>query len=220
MPQGTIRSYSESKKFGFISGDSGGSFFFHRNHLKDKGANPEIGQIVSFEEHPTPKGMAAREVVIEQSAQKIHVDADLDGVLVSKSDRCGKGNEVVCTGQTTFVEARNPDEAVQGLKANARKAGFNALINLERTQRSHSGFFDGNYRYTVHKFSATPALVKRIEHTTDKARIAESEEQTREECRRLAGAVIRPEPYGSPAWVSALAMVFIIIVVLSLLSAW
>lgn len=199
MPQGTIRSYSESKRFGFIDGDDGKSYFFHRNSLNDKSARPAIGQMVTFEEHPTPKGMAAREVVIQRAAQKVHEDIEQGDVLVSKSDRCGRGNEILYEGGRTYVESRSPDEAIRILKANARQGGFNALVNLSRSRRTHAGFFNSHNYYTVHKFEATPALVKRVEYSVDKRRISESKKRVDDEIRHLEGKMLAPVSYDKGA---------------------
>jgi len=177
MPQGTIRSYSDSRRFGFIDGDDGVSYFFHQNSLSDRSARPSIGQLVTFEDHPTPKGMAAKEVVIQGNAHKVHEDIEQGDVLVSKSDRCGRGNEILYEGGRTYVESRSPDEAIRILKENARKGGFNALINLSRSRCTHAGFFDSHNYYTVHKFEATPALVKRVEYSVDKRRVSESKKR-------------------------------------------
>jgi cold shock CspA family protein len=53
---GTVRNINQDKSFGFITGQGGGDFFFHRSAVNppDAFSDMQVGQKVEFE--PTMKG--------------------------------------------------------------------------------------------------------------------------------------------------------------------
>ena len=167
METGVVKSYSEEKRFGFISNEKGNSYFFHISDVNKEFVNKiAIGCAVSFNAIPKPKGMAAVDIKSDNSLLPIYECTDDSSIIVSKSDRCGKGNIVLHVAPTIYIENRDPNIAVNMLKNKAMQLGCNAILNLNRSRRTDSDE-DSNYKYTIHKFSAAPALVKRVSYTTD-----------------------------------------------------
>lgn len=164
-----VVSYSPEKRFGFISSDDNESYFFHINNVADEDKDKiKKGEPVSFTEHPTPKGMAAKKVAIAQGF-KVFRPLESEDIIVSRSESCGKGNEVVFNYTTISVEARSYDEAVEILKDKAARTGCNAVINLERDKRTGRAWMNKNHRYTIQQVTADIALVMQAGVTTDDA---------------------------------------------------
>lgn len=167
METGVVKSYSEEKRFGFISNEKGNSYFFHISDVNKDFVNKiVIGCSVSFNAIPKPKGMVAVDIKSDNSLLPIYDSIGDSSIIVSKSDQCGKGNIVLHVAPTIYIENRDPNIAVNILKNKARQLGCNAILNLNSSRCTDS---DGtsNYKYTIHKYSAVPALVKRISYTRD-----------------------------------------------------
>ncbi|MGO3058427.1 cold-shock protein [Halomonas sp. AOP43-A1-21] len=77
--------YSAQKKYGFITGKDGASYFFHRNHLKQPNASPKKGLSVRFDPVPTPKGMAARQIEVNDKALSYWVYHTPEDFITSKA---------------------------------------------------------------------------------------------------------------------------------------
>ncbi|MGS2743871.1 cold-shock protein [Halomonas sp. LS-001] len=191
MPTGTIKSYSTQKSFGFIESENGESVFFHISKVapNDKN-NIKAGCIVSFDECPTPKGMAAEKIVIAGKAAERYVAPQSNEVIVSKTEACGKDNRVVHKLPRITVEDRNPEAAVARLKIKAGNAGCNAIVNLSKGRRRGQAWTNSNYRFSVHAVSAQPALVKRIVHTTDLTQANQSKQQLETDIQKVASAKV------------------------------
>ncbi len=59
--EGKVVSFLVDKRYGFIDGEDGNSYFVHQNEIHGKtGLVP--GQTVTFDPIPTPKGYAAKKV--------------------------------------------------------------------------------------------------------------------------------------------------------------
>ena len=65
MINGTIVMVKHDKGYGFINGEDGREYFFHKDDMSDKSvyfAHIEVGSRVEFEPKPTPKGFRAANV--------------------------------------------------------------------------------------------------------------------------------------------------------------
>lgn len=62
MPYGTIKRIVRDRGFGFIKGDGGREWFFHRSTVQGTFDDLDEGQRVSFDEEPSPKGPRAANV--------------------------------------------------------------------------------------------------------------------------------------------------------------
>lgn len=174
MPTGIVKSYSSQKSYGFIRGEDGQSFFFHISKvLPDSKGRISSGCVVSFDEKPTPKGMAAENVEVKGEAVEAFEDIREGEIIVSKSDACGRGNRVVHKLARVCVEDRDPNTAIAMLKSKAREAGCNAIVNLQRDRRTGEAW-TSRYKYTIHVVSAEPAIVKRVVKTTDMEEVERS----------------------------------------------
>ena len=64
MAQGTVKWFSESKGFGFITGDDGSDVFVHHTSIQGSGFKTLAeGDRVSFDVEKGPKGLKAINVV-------------------------------------------------------------------------------------------------------------------------------------------------------------
>lgn len=185
MTAGTVKSFSAKKGYGFIESNEGESYFFHVSRVADSSRNQiSIGAIVTFDGVPTPKGMAAEKVAVVGEASELLLDIETDDFIVSKTERCGRDNRVVHKLPAITVEDRSPDAAVDMLKNQARNAGCNAIVNLQRTRRTGHAW-TSNYKYSIHVMRAEPALIKRVAHTTDLAAAARNRKAVDEEISKL-----------------------------------
>lgn len=191
MPSGTVKSYSAQKSFGFIESENGEPVFFHISKVAPDDRNSiKSGCIVSFDECPTPKGMAAEKVTIAGQASECYLPPQSHDVIVSKTEACGRENRVVHKLPRFTVEDRDPDAAISLLQQKAQNAGCNALVNLKKGRRKGRAWMNTNYCFSIHIVSAEPALVKRIIHTTDLARADASKQQLEDETRKVSSANI------------------------------
>ena len=64
--KGRVVSYLANKKYGFINGDDGESYFLHISGLQDITDESKLikGVVVDFDPTPTAKGLAAKKVKI------------------------------------------------------------------------------------------------------------------------------------------------------------
>jgi CspA family cold shock protein len=62
---GTIKRLIADKDFGFIRGEDGNEYFFHKSGLKNaQFADLHVGQDVTFEESEGQKGLRAEDVYV------------------------------------------------------------------------------------------------------------------------------------------------------------
>ena len=189
---GTIRSYSSSKAYGFIDGDDGQSYFFHISKV-DASDRDEInsGKFVTFDDMPTPKGMAAKHVKLLNDAPVLYTSPDpSSGFIISKSESCGSGNHVISKLGRVTIEHRDPNEAIDILRDRAIDAGCNALVNLKKGRRTGHAW-TSSYKYTIHIVSAEPALVKKLKRTIDVEKATASKKALHEEIEALKAKRVR-----------------------------
>jgi CspA family cold shock protein len=69
MPTGTVKWFSESKGYGFITNDEGGDVFAHYSEITGQGYKTLVeGEKVSFEIAESDKGPKAANIVKVESA--------------------------------------------------------------------------------------------------------------------------------------------------------
>jgi CspA family cold shock protein len=62
---GVVKRLNKNQGFGFIRGEDGKEYFFHRSALKNIDVNTIVeGQEVTFEETEGPKGLRAEDVYV------------------------------------------------------------------------------------------------------------------------------------------------------------
>ncbi|MBW8191346.1 cold shock domain-containing protein [Neiella marina] len=151
--KGKMVSFVESKNFGFATGDDGESYFVHGSALCDKTQRSKLGKgaIISFEPHPTPKGLRANNVQIntELTGQK------LVEFFTTKSSE-PKHGKVLSRENFSTSFFKDPNVGRKRIIDLAQKAGANAILNLNFEKHT---FSEGNYRYTMHAFSGQFAVV-------------------------------------------------------------
>ena len=62
MPTGTIKKVVSERGFGFIDGEDGTEYFFHRSAIDGEFDHLRGGEQVTFKLEPSPKGPRAAEV--------------------------------------------------------------------------------------------------------------------------------------------------------------
>lgn len=192
---GTVKSYSTTKKFGFISGSNGDSFFFHITDVDTtERAAITIGSLVVFEEMPKPKGMAAVKIKLRSGVMLLLSDPKSLECFVSKNDNFGSDKQVVYTGPLISVESRDPDYAINRLKSKAQNIGCNALSNFTRTKRTGR---KGNYKFSIHVIQGKPTLLKVIEQSVDIAKVEENEAAIKAEIEKINKIEITNEEYSN-----------------------
>ena len=70
MPNGTITRLVRDRGFGFINGEDGQEYFFHRSAIQGDFDNLRDGQKVSFEGEAGPKGPRARTVRVSADTRQ------------------------------------------------------------------------------------------------------------------------------------------------------
>ncbi|WP_165311115.1 cold-shock protein [Vibrio ziniensis] len=151
--KGKLVSYVHDKKYGFVKGEDGESYFFHASSLIDKTNESKLvkGVIVEFDPVPTPKGLSAKRASIPD----VLFSLNLVDFFITKSSKPKYGDVVhQSTIATKFF--KDLDEAKAHLKDLAEKVGANAVLNLKHEKDT---FSNGNYKYTVHAFTADLAIV-------------------------------------------------------------
>ena len=151
--KGKVVSYISTKKYGFITGDDGESYFLHASSLLDKSNESKLVKdvIVEFEPTPTPKGMSAKKIKIPEVYFKKHL---VDFFTTKKSHPKYGNVEKSHSINTRFF--KDPNEGREHIKQLAIKSGCNAILNLSFEKNT---FSSGNYQYTVHAFKGDLALV-------------------------------------------------------------
>ena len=151
--KGKVVSYISTKKYGFITGDDGESYFLHFSSLLDKANENKLvkGVIVEFDPTPTPKGMSAKKVKVPE----VHFKKQLTEFFITKKSQPKYGKiEKSHSLSTRFF--KDPNEGREHIKQLAIKSGCNAILNQSFEKDT---FSSGNYQYTVHAFKGDFALV-------------------------------------------------------------
>ncbi|GGF57703.1 hypothetical protein GCM10011332_08980 [Terasakiella brassicae] len=156
---GIIHAYMAEKKYGFIHGDDGQSYFFHyRDLLNCLSDNSLEGHPVHFEAILTQKGYRAKNCTV-LAKETVNTYRMPDDFLFSKSNKF-KSWEIIDAGawEVHGSSQESPDSAKQLLKDHARRIGANAARNLNYYKTTGT---EGNYRFTIHNFKAQAVRVGR-----------------------------------------------------------
>jgi cold shock CspA family protein len=162
--EGVVRSYVAERRFGFIDGEDGKSYFFHANAFLDPSDQdaPLDGAILTFEPTATPKGLAAKRLALARDRAELW--EPLDEFLVTRGDGPHWGEIMAIGGPITVQGPGSPDDLRSEIRQIAVAMDANALIGLRYSKSTGQS---GNYRFSIHQFSATPVVLMRKRPTRD-----------------------------------------------------
>ncbi len=151
--KGKVVSYISAKKFGFINGEDGESYFLHVSSLIDKANEVKLVRdvIVEFEPAPTPKGLAAKQVHVPE----VFFKKQPVPFFTARSNQ-PKHGQVAARHTLSTRFFKDPNEGRSYIKELAAGTGCNAILNMDVEKRT---FSSGNYKFTMHAFSGDFALV-------------------------------------------------------------
>lgn len=151
--KGKVVSYLATKKYGFIQGDDGESYFLHFSELLNRKDEDKLvkGSIVNFDPTPTPKGLAAKAI----SLPEVFIKERLVNFFTTRDSR-PKNGTVIASFPIATRFFKDPSEGRRHLEQLAKHCGCNAVLNVNFEKDT---FSKGNYRYTVHAFKGELALV-------------------------------------------------------------
>ena len=162
--EGYIKSFVESKKYGFITGTNKKDYFFHMNDIDQESKNKiQDGFLVTFDEKATKKGYAAINITIQdnkvEDTYKYIVPKE---VYISKESKV-KGWDIIenCNFMLVGTSEDSPDDAKRDIIESAEGIDANALINFEyfKTTGSKPGTGSGTYKFTIHNYKANPIVI-------------------------------------------------------------
>ena len=159
---GTIKTYAEEKQYGFIKGDDGKDYFFHRSAVDKKDKICEEA-LVHFEQKVTPKGYSALNIKIDSQIKGIKYIIP-DEVYISKERNVKGWDTISLSNWTISGSSRNsPDEAKQIMMQRTANLNINALTNVKygKTTESEAGTGKGVHYYSVHHFIGVPTNIGR-----------------------------------------------------------
>ena len=151
--KGKVISYISAKKFGFISGEDGESYFLHLSSLLDKNNETKLVKdvVVEFEPSATPKGLAAKQVHVPE----VNFKKQLVPFFTAKSNQPRYGQVAARHSLSTrFFKDANTGRSY--IKQLATDIGCNAILNTNVEKRPFSA--DDN-SYIEYSFSGDFALV-------------------------------------------------------------
>lgn len=146
-------SYLANKKYGFITGEDGESYFLHLSGLLNRSDEFKLVKnvVVEFDPIPTAKGLEAKKVRIPT----VYFKKQEIKFFTSKSKDPRHGVvEKRHTISTRFIKDFN--EARKYIETLAKETGCNAILDLSFEKET---FSDDNYKYTVHAFKGDFAIV-------------------------------------------------------------
>lgn len=194
--QGSVISFLPEKGYGFIKGDDGKEYFFHRDEFLDHSIINQLcdGSRVSFDAVPTSKGYKAKccKLISEEFSHKFLLP---NNVFVSKNEAI-PGWQVIEVGDwvVTGSSRESPEGANEDAKYKAILLGGNALLNTKyfKTTGEEQGTGNGVYRFTIHNTQGRIATIAKpsIEGTRSHEEIIglnQRAESYNEEVRELAG---------------------------------
>lgn len=163
--KGYVLKYINNKKFGFLVGEDGNDYFFHKSEFKKqniKDNHLSQGSEVIFTANRNDKGLCAKDCFLLE-IKKINKDhyAPPNEIILSREDKI-RGYELIdVTKHMLFAENRDPNVVRQELKNMCKKIGGNSLVNykMDRYTDSKPGRGNGTYYFTVHYASAIPVVV-------------------------------------------------------------
>jgi len=155
---GTIKNYLIEKQYGFIKGDDGKDYFFHKSSMVDASAEIIDGALVEFDPGVTPKGYKATKIVVmSQSDTDSFVTPD--SMILSKKNTVD-GWEILeeCDWVVTASGRGDPKLVKEEVKQMVRSVGGNGATYLCYSTTTGS---EGNHNFTIHHYTARPVLLGR-----------------------------------------------------------
>ncbi|NKF50888.1 cold shock domain-containing protein [Shewanella sp. WXL01] len=154
--KGEIISYMSSKKYGFVRGEDGESYFLHISSLGNPELEPQLvpGVQVDFTPTPTPKGIAAKEVSICRS----YFVKSLSDFITTKH-KTPKSGAIEVGHSVTTRFFKDPNQGREHLRQIADKMGCNAILNLRSEKEM---FAKGSQRITMYAFKADISIVTEL----------------------------------------------------------
>ncbi|CAM4450307.1 cold-shock protein [Vibrio agarivorans] len=139
--KGIVKSYNKDKKYGFINGKDGKSYFFHISDVPhNQHSQVDNGCHLDFDPTPTSKGDAAKKIHVVNTFPALYLpelqvlrNKQPKGVLLHTE-----------SGRTRFF--RSPDDAKNRLVAIAKNAGANLVHDVRLNKSTWS---EGNYKYSM-----------------------------------------------------------------------
>lgn len=151
--QGRLVSYTSEKKYGFIKGDDGQSYFFHISSLNNKQDESKLikNTLINFDPKPTPKGLAAKKLSIPTTFFKKRAVS-----FFTTKESQPKHGEIESSRSIRTRFFKDIDQAKNKLSQLARESGCNAILDKQYQKQT---FSEGNYQYSVHAFRANLAII-------------------------------------------------------------
>ncbi len=165
---GTLKSFSTEKQFGFIKGDDGNDYFFHASALKYSQDINKLfnGAFLSFECKATPKGYSAYNISLNNNISVGYTVPD--SIYTSKSSTVNGWEVVESSDWIVHGTSRNsPDSAKDDMLVGANNIGANCLLNVRyyKTTGSEAGTGRGTHYYTIHNFCGSAVnIAKKTTH--------------------------------------------------------
>ena len=157
---GQIKSYVEEKGYGFIKGDNGKDYFFHKDNLRKPGDEKNIYDdvFVTFDESTTPKGYRAKSIIIMDEKDVITYIKPKK-FHFTKSDQI-RNHEIIESADWIFFASSSdsPELAQKKLLLRAHSMNANAIVECEYFKTTES---EDNYNYTVHNYRGRPVTIAR-----------------------------------------------------------
>ena len=158
---GIIKTYLNDKNYGFIKGDDGKDYFFHKNSINKYDINKICdGALVTFEQKASPKGYNAINILINSSD---NINYKIPDTIYTSKNSSIKGWETVYLSQwKVYGNSRNsPEDAKNNMINHAKAIGANCILNVEyyKTTGSEPGTGSGTHYYTIHNFKGRLANI-------------------------------------------------------------
>jgi len=148
---GCIKKILPQEGFGFIETEAG-DVFFHKSQCLSFNSVCK-GDFVRFEVKETAKGKAATNIAMSDS---VRIKQLADTFIFTK-DNAPKFGEVIQRKRIQTNWYSDPNKARESLKALAKKAGCNAVLNIECKKTSIAKGY--NYYGTIHSYFADLCMV-------------------------------------------------------------
>ena len=168
--EGNIKSFLETKGYGFINGNDNKSYFFHISDVLSSDQNLEEGAFVDFDEAATPKGYKALKVRVLSSNN--YYERPIDEFYWSRKSAPSKYT-TLHSGQLEFAD-ENLENAREELKETALNLGFNAVVKVKYFKTTGCS---GNYNYSIHHFRGDCCLLATKVACKDPNRIQKQEKE-------------------------------------------
>lgn len=164
MKTGVIKSFVEEQGYGFIQTDKS-SVYFNVKDLSYKILDElKIGQLVTFDEIPTPKGNKAVNVSIADKNMFKYIFPE-ETIILREHRKLPPGYVILSNSNfEIFANLRDPTNLEALFTKYLSILGANAAIDvkLTKTTGSEPGTGSGTHYYTIHRFSGKVARIAKI----------------------------------------------------------